>query len=230
MSVVKNTASAIGRLLIVSTLAITFLVGMFGVIYFQLRGEEVAIPKVVGKNFNDGREDLTDLGLRIKKIATRYSNEEPNTILEQRPRAGTTAKSGLMISVVVSEKNPDGRELPVELKDDEEVIGEIEQQPELRIDKPKAKTKAKKTSPKTRDLIEKKPDDEETGKPDDGGTKTETGTAKPADQKTDTKPADSNPPVVPTKPVPKPPAKPSDDNKKPKPNGDLRSRRVSTDN
>ncbi len=46
-----------------------------------------------------------------------------------------------MISVVVSEKNPDGNEAPVDVKDDDEAIKEIEDQPELKIDKKKDKVK-----------------------------------------------------------------------------------------
>ncbi|MDH3494118.1 MAG: PASTA domain-containing protein [Acidobacteriota bacterium] len=226
MGFVKNGVSAVGKLFVVLTLFVTFLIGMFGVIYVQLKGDEVAIPKVVGKNFNDGREDLSDVGLRIKKIATRYSNEEPNTILEQRPRAGTTAKSGLMISVVVSEKNPDGSELPVKIKDDEAVIGEIEQQPELKIDKQKPKAKSKKEDPKTRDVMKEK---DETEKPSSETDKPATGepaTGNDPVPKAEPKPNEAKPPAVPAKPAPSAPPKPKDDPKKPNTSGDVRNRKV----
>lgn len=226
MGLLKSGASAVGKLFIILTLFVTFLIGMFGVIYVQLKGEEVSIPKVVGKNFNDGREDLSGVGLRIKKIATRYSNEEPNTILEQRPRAGTTAKSGLMISVVVSEKNPDGSELPVKIKDDDAVIGEIEQQPELKIDKQKPKSKSKKESPKTRDVI-KETDDDETpsgGADKPGGSEPAAGND-PA-QNPEQKGADPKPVAVPPKLVPSAPPKPKEEPNKPKTSGDLRNRKI----
>jgi len=156
MSFLKTGASAIGRLLIVASLAITFIAGMAGVFYLSLTGEEIEIPKIVGKNFNTGQEELSVNGLRIKKIATRYSEEKPNTILEQRPRAGTTAKSGLIISVVVSKENPDATEAPASVKDDDDEGDEIEDLPELKTDKPKKKKKKKKkkTVAKTRDVIE----------------------------------------------------------------------------
>lgn len=219
MGVLKNGFSTLGRLALVLALASTFLVGMLSVFYLQLKGEEVKIPKVVGKNFNDGRDDLADFGLRIKRIASRYSNEAPDTILEQRPRAGSTAKSGLMISVVVSEKNPDGSELPVEIKDDDAAIKEIEEQPELKIEKPKPKVKPKKSDPKTRDVITSKPEDGGSSgdTPNDGGTVKDTGDDKPPPLK----PADPKPPANVPKP---PPSKPAGDEKrdsnKPKPNGD----------
>ncbi len=228
MQVLKNGISVIGKLALVLALAVTFAVGMLSVFYLQLKGEEVTIPKIVGKNFNDGRDDLADFGLRIRRIASRYSNEDPDTILEQRPRAGTIAKSGLMISVVVSEKNPDGSEAPVELKDDDEAIKEIEQQPELKIDKPKAKVKPKKTEPKTRDVLTVEPEagDKEKTSPVEGTGK-ETG----GGESTPTKPADPKTPPAAPKP---PPSKPSGDEKretnKPKPSGDLRDRKVKKDN
>lgn len=158
MDILKHGLSAIGKLLMAGALAAAFFAGLFGVVYLQLTGSEVEIPKVVGKNFNDGQDELGRLGLRIKKIATRFSNEDPNTILEQRPRAGTVAKSGLIISVVVSEPNPAGKEAPTELKDDEEAIEEIQELPELKTEKSRRQstTSDKKEEPKTRDVIEDK--------------------------------------------------------------------------
>ncbi len=62
MGLMKNGVSAVGKLFVVMVLAVTFLAGMLGVVYYQLRGEEVAIPKIVGKNFNDGKVDLNGVG------------------------------------------------------------------------------------------------------------------------------------------------------------------------
>lgn len=229
MGLLKNSLSAIGRLITVIALAGTFLVGLFGVVYLQLRGEELKIPKVVGMNFNDGKEELTAQGLRIKKIATRYSREEPNTILEQRPRAGTVAKTGLMISVVVSEPNPDGYEEPAELKDDDEAIEEIESLPELKTDKAKKKTSTKpKKDTRSRDKVEKeeeKSDDakNEAGddkKPGDDKPSTDAGEQKKSDAKKENQPPPQKP-AEPKKPAPK-----KEDNKPPAAAGDTRSRKV----
>ena len=213
MGFLQKSASALGRLLIVGVLAATFLVGVFGVGYLQLKGNEIEIPKVVGKNFNTGGDELASYGLRIKKISSRYSEEAPNTILEQRPRAGTVAKTGLMISVVVSQENPDGNEAPANVKNDEEAIEEIEELPELKTDKPKKrKTKPKKTSPKTRDIIEEKPKNKDgkapTGDDPAGDAKT---TTKSGDKKST---GDKKPGAV--KPPPLPVAKPKVNNPKPK--------------
>lgn len=224
----KNSLSAIGRLITVIALAGTFMVGLFGVVYLQLRGEEIKIPKVVGKNFNDGKDELVSNGLRIKKIASRYSNEPPNTILEQRPKAGTVAKTGLMISVVVSEKNPDGSEVPVDVKDDEEAIEEIEALPELKTDKTKKKASTKpKPDTKSRDVIKKDSD-----KTKDSKTKTsddkKAGDDKPANDGGDDKKNDGKKDDKTT--TPKPPEKPKNDDKKPTTGGDSRPRTATKSN
>ena len=233
MSFLKKGASAIGRLVLVGVLAATFLTGLFGVVYYQLKGEEVEIPKLVGKNFNQGTDELALHGLRIKKIASRYSEEKPNTILEQRPRAGTTGKTGLIISVVVSKPNPDGAEAPADVKDDDEAIEEIEDLPELKTDKAKKKTKSKpkETSPKTRDVIEEKSSDAEGDKTgnDPAGKDSKT-TAKPGDplpagdKKKNTESKPNTPPAGQKNDgtAPKP--------DKPKPAADARPRKAGKDN
>lgn len=163
MGLLKTGASAIGKFFIVLSLAAAFIVGMVGVVYMSLRGEEIKIPEIVGKDVEESEKELAALGLKLKKIANRYSAEKPNTILEQRPRAGDTAKTGLMISVIVAQPNPEGTEAPAEIKkksDEEDSIEEIE---ELISDKPKNAKKSnsnstKKKSSTTRDVIKEKGD------------------------------------------------------------------------
>ncbi len=230
MDYLKQGASAIGKILIAVSLAAAFAAGLFGVIYLQLAGTEVEIPKVVGKNFNQGQDELSSLGLRIKKIATRYSSENPNTILEQRPRAGTVAKTGLIISVVVSEPNPPGTEPPTEVKDDQEAIEEIQDLPELKTDKAKRQTKPddKKEEPKTRDVLEEKKDQDtspSTGDSPAGEVKSgDEGKAgdKPAGEKKDPAPAARQDTV-------KPP-KPASDTAKPPTSGEVRPRKTPPSN
>ncbi|REJ78361.1 MAG: PASTA domain-containing protein [Acidobacteria bacterium] len=230
MDFLRKGAVALGKLLIAGALAAAFFAGLFGVVYMQLTGTEVSIPKVVGKNFNDGEDELSDMGLRIKKIATRFSNEPPNTILEQRPRAGTIAKSGLIISVVVSEPNPPGTEPLPEVKDDEEAIEEIQDLPELETEKSRKRSKKNdsKEEPKTRDVIEDKPETKDPSDPNATGTdqkgdddpgdrpagdRKDSGTSKPANErpKTDT-------------------PKPGSDTAKPPPAGEVRPRKTPPSN
>lgn len=158
MSFIKKSASAFGKLIIVIVLAATFLVGMVGVVYISLQGEEMKVPEIVGKDLGESEKELAALGLKLKKRADRFSNEKPNTILEQLPKAGDTVKTGQMILVVTSKMNPDGEEAPATIKknSDEDDSEKIE---ELISDKPKkttnknTNTNLKKKSSTTRDVL-----------------------------------------------------------------------------
>lgn len=240
MGLVKTGISAIGKLLIVTALAGTFLVGMAGVFYISLVGEEVKIPKVVGKNLNDGEQELADLGLRIKNIASRYSNEKPNTILEQRPKAGTTGKTGLMISVIVSQPNPDGNEAPVDVEDKEKEAKkkeeEIKELPELETEKAKDKPKKsdKKTTPKTRDVIKEKKIEDTKDTEDKPKNSDSKDSKKSADDKKDSDKSDARSGTEKTIPPPPPPKplneKPAKTDEKPKNSGDTRPGKVPPSN
>ena len=162
MSLVRKGASAFGKLFIVLALAGTFVVGAVGVVYMSLQGQELKVPEIVGKDMVESEKELAALGLRIKKRADRYSNEKPNTILEQLPKAGDTVKTGQMILVVTSKTNPEGEEAPATIKksltEEEEDSKKIE---ELISDKPKKSNKTntnttKKKSETTRDVISDK--------------------------------------------------------------------------
>jgi beta-lactam-binding protein with PASTA domain len=157
VSFIRKSTSAFGKLILVILLAATFVVGMVGVVYMSLQGEEIKVPEIVGKDYNEIEKELTQLGLRVKKRADRYSEEKPNTILEQLPRAGDTVKTGQMILVVTSKSNPEGAETPATIKksQDEDDTEKIE---ELISDKPKknktnSNTNTKKKTPTTRDVL-----------------------------------------------------------------------------
>ena len=118
MNLVKTGMSAAGRLLIVVALLGAFLAGLFGVVIFSLRGEEIQVPEIVGKDFLQSEKELASLGLKIKKRATRYSQEAPNIVLEQLPRPGETVKTGQLVLVTVSRAYTEGDETPVEVEKD----------------------------------------------------------------------------------------------------------------
>lgn len=234
MGFVKTGFSALGKLFIATALAGAFLVGMVGVVYMSLKGEEVQIPEVVGKDFYESEKELAALGLKVKKIASRYSEEKPNTILEQRPRAGSAAKTGLMVSVIISQQNPEGTEAPAEIKKKSEDEKDIEEIEDLISDEPTkkkdSKTADKKRPTTTRDTIKKKDDKNDEDKADaKDGDKTDSSDKKATDdktdkKKTDDKSADTKKPTekTPPKTVPPPPKLPT-----PKPNApDTRDRRV----
>lgn len=156
MGFLKTGASALGKLVIIGVLAAAFFAGLFGVIYLSLRGEEVKVPEIVGKDWFQSEKEIADLGLKIKKRATRYSQEKPNTILEQLPRPGETVKTGQTILVVLSEANPEGSEAPATVNK-ETVNSETDEGTDITPEKPKAnKNSNVKKAQTTRDVISNK--------------------------------------------------------------------------
>ena len=218
MSFLKTGASAIGKLLIVAVLAAAFLVGLFGVVYLSLRGEEIKVPEVTGKDFLESEKELSQLGLKIKRRATRYSQEKPNTILEQSPKAGETAKTGQLILVVVSQINPESTEAPATVEKDTEEDIPLDDLD----DKPKKSNKnanVKKPVKTTRDGAANKPEK-------NSNSETGESTTKKTDSDDKTKPA-STPSAANNKPgtpkqTPTPKASPA---KSPN-NGETRKRRI----
>jgi hypothetical protein len=160
VSFVSKLGSALGKLLIVASLAAAFLFGMGYVVYRSLQGSEITVPEIVGKNYAESEKELEALGLRIKKRADRYSEEAPNTVLEQLPKPGDTVKTGQLILVVTSKPNPEGDEKPTTIKKGNTSIEEddTEKIEELISDKPKKKSNAnantnKKKASTSRDVI-----------------------------------------------------------------------------
>lgn len=143
-----------GKLIMVVLLAATFVVGMVGTVWLSLRGEEIQVPEIVGKDFNESEKELAALGLKIKRRSYRYSEEKPNTVIEQAPKAGDTVKTGHQILVVVSQENPEGTEAPASLKKDDK--DDVESLDNSNTDKPKTTNKNAKKPEKTRDVISNK--------------------------------------------------------------------------
>ena len=159
MSFIGKVGSALGKLLIVACLAAAFLLGMGYVVYRSLQGSEITVPEIVGKNYGESEKELEALGLRIKKRADRYSEEAPNTVLEQLPRPGDTVKTGQLILVVTSKPNPEGDEKPTTIKKGNTAVeDDSDKIEELISDKPKKKSNSnantnKKKAASTRDVI-----------------------------------------------------------------------------
>lgn len=137
-----------------------FAVGMGFVVYRSLQGSEITVPEIVGKNYIESEKELESLGLKIKKRADRYSEESPNTVLEQLPRPGDTVKTGQLILVVTSKPNPEGDEKPTTIKKGNTSVEEddTEKIEKLISDKPTKKSNSnvnttKKKATSTRDVI-----------------------------------------------------------------------------
>lgn len=116
MSLAKKSLSILGKLTILAVLFAAFTAGLGAVVFMALRSPEVQVPEVVGKNFGDGEKDLASLDLKIRKRTDRFSQEAPNTILEQTPLPGEKVKAGQTISVVLSRAEQEGDEKPAEVK------------------------------------------------------------------------------------------------------------------
>jgi beta-lactam-binding protein with PASTA domain len=160
VSIIKKSTSALGKLIVVVTLAATFLVGLLTVVYLRLQGEEMKVPEIVGKDFVESERELAALGLRIKKRADRPSTEKQNTVIEQLPKAGDTVKTGQMILVVTSKGGVEAGETPVTLKKNTNEEEDSEKIEELISDKPKKSNKtnqnsnsSKKKTSTTRDVL-----------------------------------------------------------------------------
>jgi hypothetical protein len=160
VSFIKKGFSALGKLLTVIILAAAFTGGMVYVVFRSLQGQEVNVPEIVGKNYDQTERELEALGLKVKRRAYRYSEEAPDTILEQLPRPGDTVKTGQLILVVTAKRNPDGEEKPATIqKGNQPVEDDSEKIEELISDKPKKKAANsntatnKKKSSTTRDVI-----------------------------------------------------------------------------
>jgi predicted RNA-binding protein with RPS1 domain len=99
----KQTLQALGKVGIVLAVGIAFLSGLAGTVYLSLRSAEVKVPEVVGKDRMAAEAALNDAGLHLRQRGTRYSAEaQPNTILDQLPKAGEVIKVGQTVAVVLS--------------------------------------------------------------------------------------------------------------------------------
>jgi len=220
VSFISKIGSALGKLLIVASLAAAFLIGAGYVVYRSLQGTEIIVPEIVGKNYNESEKELEALGLRVKKRADRYSEEAPNTVLEQLPKPGDTVKTGQLILVVTSKPNPEGDEKPTTLKKGNvPVEDDTEKIEELISDKPKKKSNTnantnKKKASTSRDVIK---DNSNTGSTNNNNGSTDSNNNSSKDNKNgSTPPAKTPNPAV----TPKPST-----NKTPVTSGDSRPRR-----
>ena len=158
------------------------MVGMGGVVYMSLQGEEIKVPEITGKDFVESERELAALGLKIKKRADRNSTEKQNTILEQLPKSGETVKPGQMILVVTSKFDPESAETPTTIKKiGQEAEDDTEKIEEMISDKPKKSNKTntnsnKKKADTKRDVIANKSDDNSNSAASDNSNKTDSGT------------------------------------------------------
>ncbi len=222
MSFISKIGSALGKLLIVASLAVAFLIGAGYVVYRSLQGTEIIVPEIVGKNYAESEKELEALGLRVKKRADRYSEEAPNTVLEQLPKPGDTVKTGQLILVVTSKPNPEGDEKPTTLKKGNTPIeDDTEKIEELISDKPKKKSNSnvntnKKKASTSRDVIKDNSNSDTNSSNNNSGSTNSNNNSSKDNKNNSTTPGKTPNPAVTPKPSP---------NKTPTTGGDTRPRR-----
>jgi beta-lactam-binding protein with PASTA domain len=156
MGFLSSGFSAIGRLATVALLAMAFFFGLVGVVYMSLHGKEVQVPNITGKDFSESENELALLGLKIKKRADRFSQERPNTVIEQLPKPGETVKTGQMILVVTSKSSgtPDETQPVLKKNPEEDDSEKIEDMISDKPKKPKANSNtSRKKADTTRDVL-----------------------------------------------------------------------------
>ncbi len=138
MAILRAIGSAFGKLGIVVTILIAFMVGLAGAVYLSLRSPEVKVPEVVNKSYYDGDSTLSGVGLNIRERAKRFkAGVKPGTILDQSPRAGEVVKVGQTVAVVVSREPREG----------EKSIGEEDtEEKKETVEKPSAENKSESDS------------------------------------------------------------------------------------
>jgi beta-lactam-binding protein with PASTA domain len=99
----SNSIIILQRLLMVTVLAVIFLVSASVVMYFALRGREVAVPNVVGKSQREAESLLEDQGLKMRVRNRAHHDKIPvEAVSEQSPAPGTTVKTGQVVRVSLS--------------------------------------------------------------------------------------------------------------------------------
>jgi hypothetical protein len=127
----KQALQALGKVGIILAIGIAFLSGLAGTVYLSLRSAEVKVPEIVGKDRLAAEAALHDVGLNLRQRATRYSAEaQPNTILDQSPKAGEVIKIGQTVAVVLSRAAAREGETSTPLSTAEEKKPETDKSPE----------------------------------------------------------------------------------------------------
>ncbi len=109
MSLVARVVSVFRSIAIVIAIGVVFLFGVATTVYLSLRGPEVKVPDVVGKDRFEAEKILAEADLKFRVRASRPSNEaKPDTVLFQLPRAGEVVKTGQTVAMDISRPTKQG--------------------------------------------------------------------------------------------------------------------------
>jgi serine/threonine-protein kinase len=91
------------RLLIITALAVVFLLSASLSIVFYFRGTTIQVPSVVGKTKAEAEQMLRDKNLKMKVVAEDSNDKVPSgAIFEQDPKANSDAKEGSSVDVKIN--------------------------------------------------------------------------------------------------------------------------------
>lgn len=93
MGFAKTLWIILRRLLMTLVFAVVFITSAVMTYYFS-RGEEVAVPDVVGKNEDQARKSAAQIGMKVEVIDVFDSQEQPGKVLRQYPKPGAIIRKG----------------------------------------------------------------------------------------------------------------------------------------
>jgi beta-lactam-binding protein with PASTA domain len=86
------------RLLVVTALLVVFIASFLATLYYS-RGQEVFVPKLVGKTESESRQLAQRIGLQVESVEVVDDNAPNNLIIRQDPKPGLLVKEGYTIKV-----------------------------------------------------------------------------------------------------------------------------------
>ena len=100
----KNKSSVKKTFTIIGIILVVIILGSIGFFLGGGKGKnnEVEVPNIVGKLFDDAKQEIQELELKLEVKATEKSDKPENTILETDPKAGVKINKGDTINVIVS--------------------------------------------------------------------------------------------------------------------------------
>lgn len=89
------------RLATILVLITAFTASTLLAIYLS-RGQDVAVPKLVGKSQKEAAKIADDTGLKVEVIEIFDENEKTGVVVRQDPKAGMIVKKGFTVKIYLS--------------------------------------------------------------------------------------------------------------------------------
>lgn len=95
-------------LLVISSIIGIVLIAFFGLSYYTRHGSGIPVPQLKGLNVDKAMATLKEQGFNFKIDSVYVPDQEPGTIVEQDPDAGTNVKEGRTIYLtMITQQAPD---------------------------------------------------------------------------------------------------------------------------